>query len=181
MVNSSPAAPKTVTVNGSKFLPTVLQFGVPQGSVLGPIIFVLYIQPLCAVVSHHSLFHHSFSDDDNQLYATAHVSELHETISSSQTCVSDVQAWMHHNKLQIKAPNFTFFHPAQWLWHTFVHHCPELRCHFWSDSPFPTTRIPYVSGLLSWALSNQLYPSLSHPWRSQNSHLLFRSVSYWLL
>ena len=31
--------------------------------------------------------------DDSQFYASAHLSELHEIISSSQACIS---AWMHH-------------------------------------------------------------------------------------
>ena len=38
-----------------------------QGSVLGPILFVLYTRPISEIVSYHSLSHHSFSDD-NQLY-----------------------------------------------------------------------------------------------------------------
>ena len=53
-----------------------------------PVIFVLCIQPLC-IVNHHSLFHHTFSDCSH-LYASAHLSELHEIISSSQACTSNV-------------------------------------------------------------------------------------------
>lgn len=90
---------QTVSVSGSKSLPTVFQFGVPQGSVLAPIIFILYIQPLSANFNPHSFFHHSFSDS-YQLYVSAHLSELHEIISFSQACISSVQVWMHHNKLQ---------------------------------------------------------------------------------
>ena len=81
---------------------------------LGPVIFTLYIQPLSAVVSHHSLFSRSFSDG-SRLYVSAlclspsqsalclvsAISVSSKRISSSQACISHVQAWMHHNKLQL--------------------------------------------------------------------------------
>ncbi|WP_419616858.1 reverse transcriptase domain-containing protein, partial [Thiolapillus sp.] len=63
-------------------------------------LFVLYTQPLSKIIQHHSLYHHSFSDD-NQLYISANLAQLQEIIRTSQSCISDVQAWMHNNKLQL--------------------------------------------------------------------------------
>ena len=45
----------------SVFIP--IHSGVPQGLVLGPILFTTYIKPLSAIIDSHSITHHSFADD----------------------------------------------------------------------------------------------------------------------
>ena len=83
---------KVISVNGASSAPMALNFGVQQGSVLGPVLFVLYTHPTSEIVSYHSLSLHSFSGN---------ITQLSEIIHSTQSCISDVKAWMTNNQLQL--------------------------------------------------------------------------------
>ena len=60
-------------------MPASVSCGVPQGSVLGPILFVLYTTPLSAVIERHSILHHSYADD-SQLQNSATPDRLPDLI-----------------------------------------------------------------------------------------------------
>ena len=91
---------QVVSVNGNSSSASVMKFGIPLGSVLGPILFVLDTQPLSDIVHCHSLSYHSLSDD-NQLYKSGHVLQLQDIIQSTQCCISYLKDWMTNNKLQL--------------------------------------------------------------------------------
>ena len=77
-----------------------LSYGVPQGSVLGPILFILYNKPLSDTIRFHSIQSQSVADD-TQLYDSAPPLNNQTSISSMQTCISDVKPWMLENKLKL--------------------------------------------------------------------------------
>ena len=74
--------------------------GVPQGSVLGPIRFTMYIKPLSAIIDSHTIIHHSFADDI-QLQMSAPLDEISELLHSMQSCICDVKAWATGNMLKL--------------------------------------------------------------------------------
>ena len=70
--------------------------GVPHGSVLGPMLFTMYIKPLSAIIDSHSIIHHSFADD-LQLQMSAPPDRISELLHSMQSCISDVKVWASAN------------------------------------------------------------------------------------
>ena len=74
--------------------------GVPQGSVLGPILFTMYIKPLSAIIDSHTIMHHSFADD-LQLQVSAPPDGISELLHSMQSYISDVKAWASANMLRL--------------------------------------------------------------------------------
>ena len=74
--------------------------GVPLGSVLGPMLFTMYIKPLSAIIDSHSIIHHSFADD-LQLQMSAPPDRISELLHSIQSCMSDFKAWATASMLEL--------------------------------------------------------------------------------
>ena len=102
---------QSVSVHGTLSTPSPLLYGVPQGSVLGPILFVLYTYPIFTIVNTHLLSYHSFSDD-NQFYVTGPSSEISSLVSSTQSCTSQLKSWMTVNKLKLNEDKSSLILPS---------------------------------------------------------------------
>ena len=87
-----------VSASGSNTKLSKLEYWVPQGWVLGPILFVLDTQPLAQILFIHSCLHHFFADD-TQLRKSCSPEHFDKTRNALQTCISDIK----ENKLQLTA------------------------------------------------------------------------------
>lgn len=74
-----------------------LRFGVPQGSVLGPILFSLYVTPLEEIIVKYGCKTAIFADD-TQVYLTCNNTS---SVSILENCVSEIRRWMMSNFLAL--------------------------------------------------------------------------------
>ena len=97
---------QSINISGTLSSPQHLPFGVPQGSVLGPVLFSLYTTSLSQVIANRNLSHRFYAVD-TQVYISLSQSNVQESLSTLSDCLTDILSWMESSKLKLN-PDKTY-------------------------------------------------------------------------
>ena len=73
-----------------------MPIGVPQGSVLGPLLFLLYINDLNLAIKYCKVYH--FADDTNLLYTNNSIKKLNKMLNKD---LKNLTNWLNANKISL--------------------------------------------------------------------------------
>ena len=93
---------QSVSINGHTSKKFEVKCGVPQGSCLGPLLFVLYASKLFTIIERHLPQVHAYADD-TQLYAAFKPDPEHtaNAVAAMEACINDIRKWMLADRLKI--------------------------------------------------------------------------------
>ena len=96
---------QTVTIDGKLSKPVLMEYSVPQGSVLGPKFFTMYTKPVGEICKKHGLSHHFYADDSQLYLSFKPTSKItrEEAIRRVENCLDEIVAWMNRNMLKLNA------------------------------------------------------------------------------
>ena len=82
-----------VMVGGERSTHSECDFGVPQGSVLGPFLFSIYVSPITDIIAAHGVQFHQYADD-TQLYIAI---QSDDDLARLEKCTLAVRDWFTEN------------------------------------------------------------------------------------
>jgi len=89
-----------ISVHGNTSTPRTLKYGIPQGSVLGPLAFTCYSAPIGKICREHNIDYHLYADD-TQLYLSFSLSDQNSATQKIEICVKAIKLWMNDNFLKL--------------------------------------------------------------------------------
>jgi len=100
-----------VCIGGEMSDDFILNYGVPQGSIIGPRAFTKYSQCVTTIIHRYGLRYHIYADDI-QLYSIFDPKipgDAAVAIFKLSCCVEDIRSWMNQNKLKLNDSKTEFF------------------------------------------------------------------------
>ena len=76
-----------------------LDYGVPQGSCLGPVMFTQYASSIFEVIENHSKNGHGYADD-HQIYSGCNPLSIDTACESMENCIANISQWMQSMQLK---------------------------------------------------------------------------------
>ena len=90
-----------MTISGEASDFTTTEHGVPQGSVLGPLLFLIYINDLHKCIKHFKCFH--FADDTNLLYIPPKQMRNRNIVRKLNMDLKALNHWLMANKISLNS------------------------------------------------------------------------------
>ena len=138
---------QVVQVNGSSSEPAPLSCGVPQGSILGPLLFIMYTTPLGSILRDEGTDYHLYADDTN-LYLVFKLNMIGAATRHMENTITTVQSWMTINQLKLNTNKTELMVVCQ------KQHLPTLKAtvlQVGSDTIVASTSVPDIGVLYKTA------------------------------
>ena len=98
---------QSVSIESHSTPPSSIFTGIPQGSVLGPLLFSLYTSPVSQIFTKASISYHLYADD-TQIYISFSPNQSRDSLSLLSSTLDEVYAWLTSNRLSVN-PSKTEF------------------------------------------------------------------------
>ena len=100
-----------VLINGKYSESKNMEYGLPQGSIVGPKSFTIYTIPISRIIKKYKLLYHIYADDI-QIYISfvpLDLASIQLALTTLENCIGEIRSWMNENMLKLNNEKTEFF------------------------------------------------------------------------